>query len=175
MKHNFSKIYKNVRIRPLTIMDLDKLREWRNNPKNNLYLSNIPYITSEMQNEWFNRSQEKTGEYVFAIDEISKLHRLVGSLSLYNIESKKAEFGKILIGDIEAHGNRVGVNATIALLYLGFNIFKLEEIYLHVYKDNIPAIKVYRKVGFKEIDEKCENGKQELIMSICNKRIKERI
>ena len=170
MKHEYIKDFKNVRIRPLREDDLELLRIWRNNPDNCKYLSKIPYITSDMQKGWYESTFETPNEYVFAIEEICELNRLVGSLSLYNITGKEAEFGKILIGNEEAHGKKIGVNSLNALLLLCFNELDLNSVYLHVYEDNVGAIKVYSQVGFSVEEEHIAIEKTELIMSISRNR-----
>ena len=170
MKHEYIKDFKNIRIRPLREDDLELLRIWRNNPDNCKYLSKIPYITSAMQKGWFESTFETPNEYVFAIEEICELNRLVGSLSLYNITEKEAEFGKILIGNEEAHGKKIGVNSLNALLLLCFNELDLNSVYLHVYEDNVGAIKVYSQVGFSVEEEHIAIEKNELIMSISRNR-----
>lgn len=166
MEHNYEEINENVRIRPLSEADLELLRIWRNQPDNSLYLRKIPYITKEMQLDWYRRYLKNENEITFAIIEINQLNRVVGSLSLYNFNNNKAEFGKILIGDPEAHGKRVGTNAVIAVLSIAFELLMLEEIYLYVAADNVAAMRVYERVGF-EI-EKAHKGNfgLEYIMNI---------
>lgn len=170
MKHTYIKEYQNVRIRPLDKADLEFLRNWRNNVENSKYLTSIPYITSEMQEKWYIRNLDDADEITFAIDEIDELRRVVGSLSLYNFETKKAEFGKILVGDNEAHGKNVGVNSIKAVLDIAFNELNLKEVYLHVYKNNKSAVNVYRKVGFVIVDEHITESGIELLMSIKDER-----
>ncbi len=142
------------------------LRLWRNNSVNSKYLTELPYITRESQQKWYERTFEIYDEYVFGIEEISELQCLVGSLAIYNITEIDAEVGKILIGNKNAHGKKVGVNSLSALLDFSFNQLKLKSVYLHVYKENIPAVKVYTQVGFSVEKEYIINGKIELKMSI---------
>lgn len=156
--------YKNIEIRPLHESDLEYIRIWRNDSNNTYFLSKIPYITNDMQMEWYKNSINRSDEYFFAIDEKNDLNRLVGSFAIYNISGANAEFGKFLIGDTEAHGKHVGVNALLAVCKVCFTYLGLNSIYLNVYVDNVAAIKVYKEVGFcieKEVNK--ERGK-ELIM-----------
>ena len=148
MKHEFVSYYKNIRIRPLEECDIESLRNWRNNPTNTKFLTKISYITPEMQEKWFKDSLEKPNEYIFAIDEIKELNKLVGSFSLYNIVDEEAEFGKFLIGEDRVHGKSIGLYTLTVALEIAFNKLKLKKVYLRVYKDNIAALKVYKKVGF---------------------------
>lgn len=166
MKHNYVKSCENVRLRPLCEDDLEHLRLWRNNPENTTYLSPIPFITEDMQLNWYKNNLEDPNEITFAIEELQILNRVVGSLSLYNFNGNCAEFGKILIGDKEAHGKHVGTNALKALLELGFDKLGLHEIYLYVFEENIPAIRVYEKVGFHITEEHDTKQGKEFAMRI---------
>ena len=166
MRHNFEKQYKNVLIRQLQKEDIELIRKWRNEPKNTTYLSHIPFITAEMQAKWYEKYLDNADEMTFAIVENSQLNSVVGSLSLYNFEKNKVEFGKILIGNENAHGKSVGVNAIKAVLWIAFNELKMKQVYLHVYKNNRSACKVYEKVGFKIQTCNTLNGMTELVMYI---------
>lgn len=166
MKHELYEEYKNIRIRPLCDEDLEFLRIWRNDSNNTKYLTHIPYITRDMQEKWFENSLIEPNEYIFAIDEIHELKKIVGSMSLYNITSKNAEFGKILIGDNAAHGKKIGLNSLKALLNICFNRLNLDFVYLHVYKDNKAAITIYQQAGFTIVDESNTIKGKEYIMNI---------
>ncbi len=167
MKHEYKNSYKNVFIRQLNENDLGFLREWRNNLNNSMFLRKIPYITSEMQQKWFQLYLTDQDELIFAIVETEQINHIVGSMALYNFTEDEAEFGKILIGESKAHGMNIGVNALIALEDIAKRELALKKLYLHVYSDNISAIKVYKKAGFEFNNEhEVDNGKLEYTMSI---------
>ena len=166
MKHSYSISYKNVALKPISDGELELLRTWRNDPANTKYLRQIPYITPEMQKRWYESYLANGDEMTFAIFETKQLGRAVGSLSLYDFCDGEAEFGKILIGDSEAHGRSVGLHATVAALKIAFAYLKLKKLRLHVFSDNIPAVKVYAKAGFEVVDEHETNGMKELTMEI---------
>ena len=139
---------KNVILRPLNKNDIEQLRGWRNNPDNTCYLKQIPYITPQMQIDWYKRYQNDNDEICFAIIENKELNRFVGSLCLYNFSQKTCSFGKFLIGDKEAHGKKIGVNATRAAIFFAFEKLGMNKIVLNVFLENIAAIKVYQEAGF---------------------------
>ena len=122
MDHTYESLYKNVYLCPLKRENIEYLRVWRNNTSNTKYLRQIPYITEQMQNNWFEAYLSNNNEIVFEIHEKGDLNRMVGSLSLYNFNGDSLEFGKILIGDKEAHGKRIGQNALIFLLLMSTKI-----------------------------------------------------
>lgn len=167
MNHNYQIEYKNVYLRPLQGEDIENLRNWRNNPINTMYLRRIPYITQEMQTEWFEKYLKNDDEMCFAIVEKRDLNRLVGSLSLYNFGDEECLFGKILIGDKQAHGRKIGLNATIAATKIAFETLGLKKVYLYVYIDNKKAINVYQNAGFTICDvQATTDDKKEYIMAI---------
>lgn len=167
MNHSYEIEFENVYLRPLREEDIESLRRWRNNPQNTLYLNKIPYITPEMQKKWFEKYLVNDDEICFAVVENKDLNRLVGSLSLYQFQSDECFFGKILIGDAEAHSRKIGLNATIAATRIAFNQLQKKCVKLFVFADHQIACKVYSKAGFRVIDEHVNNcGRKEFTMSI---------
>lgn len=166
MNHNHQFTFNNVTIRPLSAQDIEHLREWRNDSSNTRFLRKLPYITKEMQETWFASYLGNADEMCFAIDEIKALHRIVGSLALYNFQDDQAEFGKILIGDPEAHGRNIGCHSIAALLHIAFSDLKLNKVILHVYTENHGAVHVYEKVGFQVADTHQADGMDEYLMEI---------
>lgn len=167
MRHNYSEKYKNVEIRQINEEDIEYLRKWRNNPDNTVFLRKIPYITYEMQCDWFRSYLMDEKEMAFAIEETAVIHHVVGSLALYNFNNAQAEIGKILVGEPNAHGLNVCVNALFAAMKIAKEKLALRKIFLHVYQDNVPAVKVYKKAGFVLEDEHIsDNGLIEYTMSV---------
>ena len=171
MNHDITVTNGNVRLRPLTQNDIEMLRVWRNDKDNSQFLTPVPYITPEMQQAWFSDYLADSDAYTWAIDEILELDRCVGSVSLYhfvkdlstqdvheydlairNVEAKEkgsaCEFGRLMIGDHDARGRRIGLSATKLCIDIAFNLFGVEWISLFVEKENIPAYKIYREAGF---------------------------
>jgi RimJ/RimL family protein N-acetyltransferase len=165
MIHNYSSSYKNVVLNPLKKEDIYKLREWRNNLDNCKYLSKLPYITVEMQEIWFEKYLNDENEIIFSINEILELKRTVGSVSVYNFEDSKCEVGKIMVGDEEAHNKKIGYNSMVAIINLIFEEMSYKIIYLYVYEENIPALKIYQQLGFK-IKEITNQYKKEFLMEL---------
>lgn len=74
----------------------------------------------------------------------------IGNIKLDHIDPyhKFADLG-IIIGEKKYWGKGYGQEACKLLLKYAFGILKLNKIILGVYSINIPAIKAYEKVGFK--------------------------
>lgn len=172
MKHNYYCKYDNILIRQLNKEDIENIRQWRNEPSNTKYLRKIPYITSEMQEEWYNRYLLDEDEMTFAIVENKEFNRVIGSLSLYNFKKETVEFGKILIGDSETRGRGCGANSVRAVVDLALNQLGKKTVYLHVFKDNVDALKTYLKVGFEVTEKHVLDGMIEYTMSVSRKTLK---
>ena len=168
MKHEYSAVNENVLLRPLTEEHIELLRKWRNTPQNTEFLNKVPYITKEMQENWFENYLLNRNEMAFAIIETRMLKRMVGSISLLNFSENRVECGHIMVGDEEAHGKQVCENAIKAALKIAFNEMNMKEVYLYVFKDNIKAVCVYEKVGFKITGRFKTRRGEELLMILKN-------
>ena len=149
MRHQYSAVYDNVRLRPLEERDIENLRNWRNNEEKTKYLRKIPYITSEMQRKWYMDYLENEDEITFAIDEISELNRMVGSVSLYNFQDDVVEIGKIQIGDEDAGGRGIGRKSLVMAMTIAFKLLGINKVVVSVHQENIAAHKNDMKIGFQ--------------------------
>lgn len=151
MKHNYYAEYDNVRLRPLSEKDIEKLRIWRNDAENGKYLRKIGYISQEMQREWFQTYLENKDEIIFAIEETKEFGCLVGSVSLYNFTKEQAEFGKILIGDRRTSGRGIGRISSVLTMHIGFECLDINKIVASVHEKNLRAYSTYMKIGFEVV------------------------
>ena len=148
MKHSYCASYKNCLIRPVRESDIELLRVWRNNTKLSRYLTPVGEITPEMQMEWFHRNREDPNIITFVVDETDKLHRMVGSASLYDFAGTTAEVGKTMIGDDEARGKSLGFYSELMAVYVGFEKLGLERIIARIHEDNQASMKRSRRLGY---------------------------
>jgi len=79
--------------------------------------------------------------------------RLIGNIGLANIEDNKCELDNVIRGERGAHP-RLIYYSEIALLKWIFFEKSLSFVNLHVFSNNLSALKLYTSVGFKEIDRK---------------------
>jgi len=145
-----------LRLRPLTIADLPMTLSWRNQDAIRRCFFHSEITGPEQHRAWFESYQEKDNDFVFVIAEKLVLQKPVGQISLYNIdwERKRAEFGRLMIGDPEARGLGLAKEATRIVVKFAEIELGLREIYLQVYADNLPAIAVYRECGFSVTEVK---------------------
>lgn len=150
MKHSFCSEYDFLRIRPLYIEDIEFLRCWRNDAELSKYFTPIHEITPLMQERWYEAYLNDNDIITFTIEEIVKLKRIVGSVSLYGFHDGIAEIGKIVVGDLEARGKKIGYYAMLMALYLGIEKLNIKKFILSCHEDNIAALKNYKRIGFME-------------------------
>ena len=124
---------------------LDKSFGWLNDPEVK-FLTNSPSISKEQQLEWFDSLPFKKNYF---LKGISADKVIIGVIGLKNIstEGKRAEyFG--YIGDKNYWGKGIGNWMMDAAIDLA-KTKKIELIYLNVIFQNIIAINLYFKKGFR--------------------------
>lgn len=152
---------------PLEDEDIEELRKLRNSFRECFLTNDI--ISQEEQSSWFKKYLDKNNDIMFKIVKTEEPSNFIGAVALYDIDKKLkcAEFGRLIIDKEKCDENGLGAEATAAVSLFGFEILKLQKIYAEVFKNNIPAIKSYKKVGYtveKEVDSnlyvmKLENHK----------------
>jgi diamine N-acetyltransferase len=137
-----------IYIRPLEVDDAKISYKWRNQDIIWQYTGSRPdrEITLTMEQEWIKRVLTKSAERRFAIC-ISSTHEYIGNVQLTKIKNGQAEF-HIFIGNVEYWGFGLGGRASNLVIKYGIDELKLKEIFLFVNKDNVGAIKLYKKTGF---------------------------
>ena len=139
-----------VRLRPLTRDDLPLTLAWRNHDGIRKWFFRDNKLTMLQHTGWFESYLERDNDFVFVIEETAELRRPVGQVALYQIDwvARRAEYGRLIIGDQAARGRGIAQQATRLLLDYGVQTLGLDEIYLEVFAHNVPALAVYRSCGF---------------------------
>ena len=137
---------KNVWLREIDGDDLGRIVTWRNDPE----ISKCFFtkkLSLKSQKPWFRRYLKDRSDLTYIIAQTED-STICGMIALYNIDGTKAEVGRtIVISDHRGHG--YAGEALSLILKLAFETLRLDEVYLSVYAWNKPAIKMYRKAGFK--------------------------
>lgn len=149
MKPRWCASYKHVTVRPIGENDIEKLRLWRNNQEIKKFLSPIPEISKEMQQNWYHAYLKDPNIITYAIDERSELNRMIGSVSLYDFNGLIARAGKIVIGDPAARGKNLGFWGESLALYIGYQKLGIRQFKAEVHEENIPSQKMHQKLGFR--------------------------
>ncbi len=134
---------------PLLDKDCELLYSWINDRE--LVLSSSPYcpVHSANHREWFSTIQNQATVAIFGIRRISD-ESLVGTCQLHSINAihRSAEL-QIRIGLEDARGCGFGSEACRLLLHHAFQDLNLNRVFLHVFENNMRAIHLYTRVGFK--------------------------
>jgi RimJ/RimL family protein N-acetyltransferase len=135
-----------VTLRRLTHDKIEKLRQWRNDPKIQQYMNYREYITSEMQERWFHTINNDNNLY-FIIEFEGKE---VGMINIKDIdyERKKGERG-IFIYDDDYLNSFVSTRASMCLSDFIYNELQLKETYGHILQNNKRSIRMSKFMGAK--------------------------
>ena len=131
--------------------DLATTLSWRNQAEIRKWFFHSDILTYEQHLEWFRSYQGSDNDYIFIIKAHGSQNKPVGQLAIYHIdwEKRRAEFGRLMIGELSAQGKGLAYAATNLALKIAFDQLDLEEVYLEVLSDNKRALALYQKIGFK--------------------------
>jgi diamine N-acetyltransferase len=155
-----------IRLRLLEGSDLPMTLRWRNQDHIRKWFVHPEVISPQQHQEWFECYLERDNDYVFIIEETRDFLKSVGQISLYNIEwnHKRAEYGRLMIGEPDAEHKGIAKDASSLLLYYAFRGLGLDRVELEVFSNNQPAIAIYRACGFSEVSD--SNGIMKMINTI---------
>ena len=141
---------KFIYLRPIIYKDYKNIYNWRKNPKIWKY-TNFTWkknMTLDLEKFFLKRSIQNRKNLKMAIIYFRQNKNIhIGNVQITNIVNDQAVF-HIFIGDPKFWNRGIGYIATklfIQILELNTKIRKLK---LYVHKKNLPAIKLYKKIGF---------------------------
>lgn len=136
-----------VTLRRLTEDKIEMVRNWRNDPKIQQYMEFRDYITSEMQEKWFQRINNQFN-YYFIIEVDGKE---VGLINLRDIdyENRICEPG-VFIWDDDYLNTDIPIRASLCNSDFGFYELGMEMFRGHVLKDNKRAIRFNSFLGYEK-------------------------
>ena len=162
------KIFEDIVLKSLEQKNIEDLRILRNKKENRKCFIYQNEITREEQEKWYKNYLKKENDIMFSAFINGVLEKPIGYAALYDIDknSKKCEFGRIIVDKSRASKKGIGYQITKCWCEIGFEKLGLEMIYLEVFSDNIPAIKTYLKVGFVEKNRYKKEGKEIIYMEL---------
>lgn len=167
MIHHYRIEGERLILEPLSQENIEYLRLLRNRSENRSAFFDSALIDQESQKRWYQKYQSKKGDYMFQVRErISG--DVIGAVALYDIDSQNsvAEFGRLVIDAEKAGGYGYGTEASALACRIGFEQMRLERIDLSVWTDNIKALTIYRKLGFRLLKQSVREGKSVEEMSL---------
>ncbi|MDD2621067.1 MAG: GNAT family protein [Syntrophomonadaceae bacterium] len=139
-----------VHLCPLDISDSPIYLKWLNDIDTYIYLdASSLLINSEIGNNLF-QNPPINGEQMFSI-RLNSDDTLIGNCGLIKIDNinRKAELGRVFIGEKDYRNQGYGTEGIMLLLDYGFNILNLNSISVLCCSYNNRAAKSYAKCGFK--------------------------
>ena len=170
-----------VILEDIDVDNLEKMRQWRNDPQLRQFFRCYKDISVNMQMDWFKeRGNNSDSHHVYfqimskcSTEEDSTMLKryFIGccNLSYIDYRLRSAEFGIYI--DPKEHGRGKGYDALKLMFSFGFDELNLHKIWCEVF-DNNYSIGLYRKLGFKDEgilrDNYFHNGKygNSIMMSI---------
>jgi RimJ/RimL family protein N-acetyltransferase len=138
----------SVALAPLTAADSPALLDWIND--RDLVVLNSPFrpVSAAQHSEWFDDIQRRA-DTVFLGIRIEPAGELIGTVQLHSIHPihRSAEL-QIRIAKPSYRGRGYGSTAVRLALRLAFEDLNLNRLSLHVFSDNLRAIRTYEKAGF---------------------------
>jgi diamine N-acetyltransferase len=132
----------------LTENHLPDLFEWINEREQVLLNAAYRPVNEEAHRAWFSSLHARKDVVIFGI-KIQKTDMLIGTCQLQNINyiHRNAEM-RIRIGKQSEREQGYGTEAIRLILDFAFKDLNLHRVYLYVFKTNVIALHVYKKVGF---------------------------
>lgn len=135
-------------LKPVDEKDIEWLRDVRNRYKDNFFDANE--ITKEQQKAWYVKYRESGTDQMFIVK--LKSGEQIGTIALYDIDItyRTAKLGRVLLLDeFRHHGYAEEMVQT--LIKYAFELVRLYKVKVEVHYDNIDAIAIYSRAGFKPI------------------------
>ncbi len=157
-----------IRLRPLSINDLEDLVRWNQDAELQEYVDcNLPSAYHQLK-RWYKDNVPDRHYQVFVIETVSG--RLIGDLELDHIcwSRREAEL-RIRIGEKDCWNRGFGTEAIQLIFEYLFANKKFTRIYLRVYRFNNRAINCYLKNGFKQVGvlrRRTEGWKDIILMEV---------
>lgn len=131
-------------------------QRWMNDPVTLRAYDTLRPLTLEQVADWYDRQMQASDMVRFTVYE-RVTGQPIGKTALYDLDFRNrcAEFG-ILIGEASARGKGYGTEATQLMLDYAFTALGLHNVRLEALAFNEPALRAYRKAGFKEFGRRRE-------------------
>lgn len=136
-----------VRLRALESSDLPAVVRWMNDPEVTKYLLSAPLYGLEEMEQWYNE-RRGTDDRVLAM--MDRDDELIGYCGISRLEWEERRCNLwLIIGERDAWGHGYGADTVRTMLRYLFDEENLNRVYLTVDEENLRAIGLYERCGFR--------------------------
>jgi diamine N-acetyltransferase len=138
-----------VRLRMLGEEDLPLTLAWRNADCNRVWFMTSEPIAWDQHIAWFERYRQRDDDFVWVIEQLDSPGP-IGQVSIYNVdwEQRRAECGRLLIGDLAVRGRGLAQEAIRVCVGYATVVLGLTEVYCVILPDNFPSRAAFAAAGF---------------------------
>lgn len=139
-----------IQLRAIEESDLQIISVWRSNPEVYEYFYEYLPISARQQKNWYERQLADSSEINLVVSKSDRSP--IGTVSIYNIDrrNRKAEWGRLVIGDVSARTGGVGAEVEVLVLEYCFEHLNLHKLYCEVLSSNVKVVSLHKKFGFSE-------------------------
>lgn len=144
-----------ITIRRFNEADIPNKVKWINDPRNNGFLHYDLPLEAGKTLAWFQKNKDRTDRYDAVIEADGVACGLIGLLSI-DYKNRKAEY-YVSMGEPDYKGKGVSTQASRLLLAYAFEALGLNRVYLYTEVENIPAQRLFEKLGFSKEGRACND------------------
>lgn len=134
-------------LRPPTIDDCESIVRWRNSPRVRAFWPQAEQLSVGEQCQYLEAYYRKDDDlYLMLVTKASG--RTIGTIALFDVRPRRAQLGRLLIGEDEFLGQGLMKEAIERVLGHAFEHLLVEEVYLATFKENRAAFRLYLAAGF---------------------------
>lgn len=160
-----------IELKPFTENDFETFKSWIHSEEELFQFAGPIFdfpLTDDQLRNYINMKDKKPFKVI-----LRSTNETIGHCEL-NFENGNNRLSRILIGNREMRGKRIGEQVVRKMVILMFENKEINEVDLNTFQWNKPAIKCYEKVGFKINPDKSEkmivNGNQWIKVNMTLKR-----
>lgn len=143
--------YDDLRLRSITLSDLENLRQWKNTHRKSFFYQEI--ITEDQQKQWFEGFKTRDHDYMLVADNYTKGEYIPVGCMGFRIENDKVDVYNIMRGASSASDASFTMKDAFTLMNAYILSLGYDKITCMVLKTN-PALQWYYKCGFEILEEK---------------------
>lgn len=139
---------RRVRLRAMERSDLAAIARWRSAPEAYDWFYEYLPIAEEQQRLWYEKQLGNPTEINWVVADTANTP--IGTVSLYQIDlrNRKADWGRLVIGDAAWRGQGIGKEIEVLALQYAFEHLNLHKLCCEVLADNASALALHQKFGF---------------------------